>query len=162
MQAGAATGLRPCGVEAQRVLRLEKGHLIIGQDTDGVTNALEAGFERMLRADKPFFIGQRSLAILKRRGDRQRLVGFRLDEPAAPLAEAHLAIEGGDIAGRITSIAWSESLQQTIGLALLTPAAAVAGGQAQFRDDSGRLHRAQLVVPPFYDPHNLRQRPELA
>ena len=31
-------GIRPFGVEAQRLLRLEKGHIIIGQDTDGLTN----------------------------------------------------------------------------------------------------------------------------
>ncbi|MET0282068.1 MAG: 2Fe-2S iron-sulfur cluster-binding protein [Steroidobacteraceae bacterium] len=162
MQAGAVAGLLPFGVEAQRLLRLEKGHIIIGQDTDGVTNAFEAGLERLLRLDKPFFIGQRSLAILKQRGDKQRLIGFRLEDPAAPLCEAHLAIEDGQIAGRITSIGWSEVLQQTIGLALLTPRAAVAGARAQFRDDSGALHRAQLVAPPFYDPQNLRQQPELA
>jgi sarcosine oxidase subunit alpha len=161
MRAGAAAGITAFGVEAQRVLRLEKGHIIIGQDTDGVTNPFEAGLGRMLRMEKPFFIGQRSLAILQRRGERQRLVGFVLENPRAPLAEAHLAIEGGEIAGRITSIAWSESLQKTIGLALLAPSRATTGGHVAFRDDSGALHRALLVEPPFYDPQNLRQRPEV-
>ena len=37
MEAGTALGIRPFGVEAQRRLRLEKGHIIIGQDTDGLT-----------------------------------------------------------------------------------------------------------------------------
>jgi sarcosine oxidase subunit alpha len=160
MRAGAAAGIAAFGVEAQRILRLEKGHLIIGQDTDGVTNPFEAGLGRMLRMDKPFFIGQRSLAILKRRGERQRLIGFVLENPRAPLAEAHLAIEDGGIAGRITSIAWSEALQKTIGLALLAPGLATAGRHVAFRDDGGALHRALLVEPPFYDPQNLRQRPE--
>jgi sarcosine oxidase subunit alpha len=32
-----AHGIRPFGVEAQRLLRLEKGHIIVSQDTDGLT-----------------------------------------------------------------------------------------------------------------------------
>src|SRR3546814_4029403 len=36
LEAGQPEGIRPFGVEAQRVLRLEKGHIIIGQDTDGL------------------------------------------------------------------------------------------------------------------------------
>jgi sarcosine oxidase subunit alpha len=42
MAAGGTAGIKPFGVEAQRVLRLEKGHIIIGQDTDGLTHPLEA------------------------------------------------------------------------------------------------------------------------
>ncbi|MFL5336658.1 MAG: 2Fe-2S iron-sulfur cluster-binding protein, partial [Geminicoccaceae bacterium] len=44
-QAGRDLGIRPFGVEAQRVLRLEKGHLIVGQDTDGLTFPQEAQLE---------------------------------------------------------------------------------------------------------------------
>ncbi len=162
MDAGAASGLEPFGVEAQRILRLEKGHIIIGQDSDGVTNPFEAGLTKLTRMDKPFFVGQRSLAILGRRGGRQQLIGFTLDAGRAPLAECHLAIADGQIIGRITSIAWSETLQKTIGLALLAPARAVVGGSVQFRDDAGALHAASLVAPPFYDPQNLRQKLEAA
>ena len=43
LAAGARFGIRPFGVEAQRRLRLEKGHIIIGQDTDGLTNPFEVG-----------------------------------------------------------------------------------------------------------------------
>ena len=41
-QAGSDFNLRAFGVEAQRLLRLEKGHFIVGQDTDGLTNPFEA------------------------------------------------------------------------------------------------------------------------
>ena len=43
MDAGRDLGLRPFGVEAQRVLRLEKQHAIVGQDTDALSNPVEAG-----------------------------------------------------------------------------------------------------------------------
>ena len=157
-EAGRPHGLLPFGVEAQRVLRLEKGHIIVGQDTDGLTNPLEAGMSRLLRRDKPFFVGQRSLAVLGQRGDRQRLAGFALAAARAPLAESHLAIEDGRIIGRITSIAYSATLGRTIGLALLAPTHAAIGQRLTFRDDGGQLHAAQVVETPFYDPQNLRQR----
>ena len=158
IEAGATAGLRPFGVEAQRILRLEKGHIIVGQDTDGVTNPYEAALGRMVRMEKSFFIGRRSLTILETRGSRQRLVGFVLQAPQAPLLESHLAIQDDRIIGRITSIARSATLGQTIGLALLAPDAATVGNVVQFRDDSGALHAATLVAPPFYDPQNTRQR----
>ena len=62
--AGRPRGLRPFGVEAQRVLRLEKGHFIVGQDTDGLTDPFEANARWAVNMQKPFFVGQRSLKIL--------------------------------------------------------------------------------------------------
>jgi sarcosine oxidase subunit alpha len=158
LQAGAAAGVRPFGVEAQRILRLEKGHIIVGQDTDGLTNLFEAGLARMLRMNKSFFVGQRSLQALQRRGDRQQLVGFTIDAAGVPLEESHLAIHAGEIAGRITSVAYSATLGRTIGLALLAPAHAAIGGSVQFRDDHGVLHAATLVAPTFYDALGERHR----
>lgn len=159
-EALVAAGATPFGVEAQRVLRLEKGHVIVSQDTDGVTNPFEAGMHWAVKMDKPFFVGQRSLAILKARGDRQRLIGFRLPNPDAPLRESHLAIEGDEIIGRVTSIARSAAVGHTIGLALLRPDRAVAGAHIRFRDDHGVMHAAELLAPPFYDPAGQRQNVE--
>ncbi|MEO8307585.1 MAG: FAD-dependent oxidoreductase [Pseudomonadota bacterium] len=164
---GESSGLIPFGVEAQRTLRLEKGHIIVGQDTDGLTNPFEAGMGRMVRKDKGFFIGQRSLSILEKRGNRQQLIGFSLTSPRtlasqpqqAPLAESHLAISQGRIVGRITSIAHSATLDRTIGLALLSPEVAIAGNVIRFRDDGGAMHEATLMAAPFYDATNARQRP---
>jgi sarcosine oxidase subunit alpha len=157
MEAGTALPLRPFGVEAQRILRLEKGHIIVGQDTDGVTNPFEAGMAWAVKAQKPMFVGQRSLAILKARGNRQRLTGFTLRARDTGLAESHLAIANGQIVGRITSVAFSHTLDSVIGLALLQPELAVPGATVHFRDDCGALHAATLVAPPFYDPQQLRQ-----
>src|SRR5207245_2538770 len=65
VQAGAEFGLKPFGVEAQRVLRLEKGHLIIGVDTDALSNPLDAGLEWLVRFDKPMFHGREPLRRLQ-------------------------------------------------------------------------------------------------
>ncbi len=158
-----ATGVRyqlqPFGVEAQRILRMEKGHIIVGQDTDGVTNALEVGVSWALRMDKAFFTGQRSLAILAKQPQRQSLVGFLLppDSPRRP-RESHLVIDRGQIAGRVTSTCFSPTLGRCIGLALVTPALA-AGRELRIRIDKGEEIAAEIVAPPFYDREGERQRP---
>lgn len=155
---GSRFQLQAFGVEAQRMLRLEKGHIIVGQDTDGVTNALEIDMSWALRMDKPFFIGQRSLRILQKQPRRQSLVGFTLP-PEAPLRprESHLVLSADDIAGRVTSTGWSPTLARCIGLALVTPALA-AGKKLRIRADKGQEIDADIVRLPFYDPQGERQR----
>ena len=147
--AGQPLGLRPFGVEAQRLLRLERGHFIVGQDTDGLTNPFEAQAGWAVRMDKPFFVGQRSLRILERRGPRQLLVGFELSGRAPGLEESLLIIERGEIAGRITSLGYSPTLAQTIGLAMVQPALAEPGTQLSIRRADGKLLQARVCATPF-------------
>src|SRR5271165_6127766 len=119
--AGRPRGLRPFGVEAQRVLRLEKGHFIVGQDTDGLTDPFEANARWAVSMQKPFFVGQRSLKILQARGLRQKLVGIEILGSTRLPKECQLVIDGGRIAGRVTSVARSRTLNKSIGLAMLAP-----------------------------------------
>jgi sarcosine oxidase, subunit alpha len=139
------------GVEAQRLLRLEKGHAIVGQDTDALTNPHEAGLGWAVRMNKPFFIGQRSLRIHEQRGPRQKLLGFMLDDEATPVQEANLLIADGDIAGRITSLAFSPTLQRTIGFALAGPRLAEPGTPLAIRAGDGRMASARVVKTPFVE-----------
>ena len=76
--------------------------------------------------------------------------------------ECHLVIEKEAIAGRITSIAYSNTLGKAIGLAMLSPALAVSRGEIEIRGERGEMLKARIVAAPFYDPRNLRQRPGLA
>jgi sarcosine oxidase subunit alpha len=157
-KAGLPRGLRTFGVEAQRVLRLEKGHLIVGQDTDGLTDPFEANARWAVNLNKPFFVGQRSLKILAKRGPRQKLVGIEfLDSKRLP-KESHLVIDKGEIAGRVTSVVHSRTLNKGIGLAMLAPHLAEAGGEIRIRADHGEMLAARIAATPFYDPQNLRQR----
>jgi sarcosine oxidase subunit alpha len=148
-----SSALRAFGVEAQRVLRLEKGHAIVAQDTDNLTNPFEAGLGWAVRMGKPFFVGQRSLRIHVRRGARQKLVGFELTDPRAasgsPLTESNLLLYHGNIAGRITSVAHSPTLGRTIGLAMAAPDLAEPGSNLVIRATDGRQLGARVVRLPF-------------
>lgn len=159
-QSGQLQGLRAFGVEAQRLLRLEKGHIIIGQDTDGLTTPLQANLNWALKMDKAFFVGQRSLQIVAQQPLQQKLIGFVLAagyNGTVP-QECHLIIEQGEIVGRITSIAWSPSLQRHIGLAFVRPDLAVENGAIAIRLSDGSIVEARIHPTPFYDPKNIRQQ----
>ncbi len=161
LEAGTTYGICPFGVEAQRLLRLEKGHLIVGTDTDGLTTPLEANLEWAVKMDKPFFIGQRSLQAIASRQVKQKLVGFMLDSnfQGTPPQECHLVIDRGDIAGRVTSIAFSPTLKRYIGLAYIK---LELGNCFSIRLSDGSLVNATVSQTPFYDPENTRQREAIA
>jgi sarcosine oxidase subunit alpha len=161
--AGTDHGIAPFGVEAQRVLRLEKGHLIVGQDTDGLSTPYDAGLEWALKMDKPFFVGQRSLRIVQAKPRKQVLVGFTLAAQAPVPDECHLVIHDGEIAGRVTSVALSAALGCTVGLAYVPPALAAPGASITIRltgptPASAPTVTATVVALPFYDPEGRRMR----
>lgn len=160
MAAGQPYGIQPFGVEAQRLLRLEKGHLIVGQDTDGLTTPIAAGLNWAVKMDKPFFVGQRSLQVLQQKPIKQKLVGFMLEpnfQGTAP-QECHLVIQDNEIAGRVTSIAFSPTLDRYIGLAYLNPNLATIGTPFSIRLSNGTRVTATVCPTPFYDPDHLRQQ----
>jgi sarcosine oxidase subunit alpha len=162
MKAGEAHGIGPFGVEAQRLLRLEKGHLILGQDTDGLTTPFDVNLNWAVAMDKPFFVGQRSLKAIAALPRRQQQVPFMLPaglQGPAP-QECHLVIESGQIAGRVTSIYFSPHLARHIGLAFVRPDMADKGRRLQIRLSDGKMVVAEICESPFYDPDNQRQRLE--
>jgi len=156
LEAGRGFDIKPFGVEAQRLLRLEKGHIIIGQDTDGLTHPVEVGM-RWNAGAKPFFIGSAALQAHAQRGIARKLVGFAIDARSAIPKECHLVIEGSEIAGRVTSCAYSTAAGGVIGLAYVRPHQAEPGQTFSIRVDGGKLVHARVVTLPFYDPGNARQ-----
>lgn len=163
LDAGQASGIRPFGVEAQRVLRLEKGHLIVGQDTDGLTDPVAADMELAVRMEKPDFLGQRAIGRAKTTEPRQRLVGFKMVAPDVVPEEGLQIVRPSangqlEIVGWITSSRFSPTLKQAIGLCWLdTDVAGEAGQQFTIRMN-GRLEPARVHHGPFYDPDGHRLR----
>jgi len=156
LEAGREFGIAPFGVEAQRVLRLEKLHIIPGHDTDALSNPLEADMAWVVKLDKPDFIGRAALARVKAGGVRQRLVGFEMLAPIVP-AEGAAVVADGFPLGRVTSAKWSATLGRAIGMAWVPPELAVDGGGLRIRSD-GRIHAGRVVTKPFHDPEGKRLR----
>ena len=157
LTAGRPHDIRPFGVEAQRLLRLEKGHLIIGQDSDSLSTPAELGLDWTIAKDKPYHIGAPALRLMSEHPPKRRLIGFTLDPAAAIPQESHLIIDNGQIIGRITSCEHSPTLQKTIGLATVTPTHAAPGTPLPIRLSDGKTVTAHTTPPPFYDPQSQRQ-----
>ncbi len=157
-EAGKPEGIRPFGVEAQRLLRLEKGHIIVSQDTDGLTTPGEADMAWAISRRKPYFVGGRSIAIQDRNGLQRKLVGFVIDDKNAGVPEeCHLTLRQNEIVGRVTSAAWSDALKQTVGLAYVHPGQAEIGAAFDIKVAGGRIVEGRVVKLPFYDADNARQ-----
>ena len=158
LEAGAPHGLRPYGLEASRILRLEKGHIIIGQDTDAMSTPDELALTWAVGKHKPFFVGARSLELRRRRPSKRKLVGFTLDDPKSPLpGESNLVIRDGAPVGLVTSVCRSPVLERVIGLAYTDAGEAEVGDPVRIRLASGRIIEARVASPHFYDAENTRQ-----
>lgn len=156
MTAGRDLGIEAFGVEAQRVLRLEKQHLIVGQDSDALSGPLESGLSWLVKADKADFIGRSAIAAVAARGPELALVGFTIPGRTVP-DEGASVLRDGKLVGRVTSAKWSDALGRTVGLAIVPTQLGVEGGPIEIRRDGASL-RATVALKPFYDPAGTKLR----
>ena len=161
LEAGAAAETKPFGLEAQRLLRLEKQHLIPGQDTDSESTPFDAGLPWIVKLDKEHdFLGRWSLELAEAGAgaespDGERLVGFTAAPERVP-EEGAAVVHRGRPAGRVTSSRLSTVLGRAVGMAWVP--AELASDGAEFEISSNGGVRATVTTAPFYDPDGERQR----
>jgi sarcosine oxidase, subunit alpha len=156
LEAGADLGCTPFGLEPQRVLRLEKMHILVGQDTDSESNAIDAGMPWLVKLEKDDFVGRWSLERIAAEGGRERLVGFVMENGSVPLEGGQVVVDGRSV-GRITSARWSNAVGAAIGMAWVPAELAIEDVQLDIRRDR-TLERARVRLQPFYDPEGKRLR----
>ncbi len=162
---GDDLGLAPFGVEAQRIMRLEKGHFIVGQDTDGLTKAGALGLGRLVALDKPDFVGRPEL-IWDGTGDERDetepcLVALQPTNPEIVPDEACQLLRPGtnEIVGRITSSRMSPTLGRSICLGQVRSDLAVAGTAVTVLLVDGRRVTAEVQGHhAHFDPEGARLR----
>ncbi|MDH4103513.1 MAG: 2Fe-2S iron-sulfur cluster-binding protein [Thermoleophilia bacterium] len=151
-----AEGARPFGLEPQRILRLEKGHVIVGQDTDSESNLYSAGMSWLPKLDKDDFVGKYALEHFAEREEKERLVGFTMEEDVLPAEGAQIVVEGFP-AGRVTSARRSEAVGSVIGLAWVPTDRAKNGTRVEIRVDR-LLRGARVTHGAFFDSAGQRMR----
>jgi sarcosine oxidase subunit alpha len=156
LEVGADLGIRPFGLEPQRILRLEKMHIIVGQDTDSESNALEANMPWIVKFEKDDFVGKRALEHVRERGFRDLLVGFEMENGIVPAEGGQIVLDGRP-AGRVTSARWSDEVGRAVGMAWVPAALAEEGHVLEIKVD-GRFERASVRLRPFFDPDGERLR----
>jgi len=157
LHAGESYGIRPYGLEASRILRLEKGHIIIGQDTDAMTSPDELSMEWALSKRKTFYIGRTAVMHRRQFPMTRKLCAFEFDGKTNDLGEGCLVFRQGRPVGFVSSFAYSPILRRSIGLAYAHPEDAEAGRMIEIRTFEGRELTVPVVTAPFYDPDNERQ-----
>ena len=177
MDAGRAFDLRPTGMLALDVARVEAGLLLIDVDFNGSRKAMipaqkytpyEMGLGRLVALEKGPFIGRTALAAAAARGARRMIVGLDIDwsgveaiydrlglAPVAPAAASRTAVpvfRNGQQVGRATTTAWSPSLKRLLALATIDAPHFASGTTLQFEItvEAVRHHVKATVVPtPF-------------
>jgi len=162
MAAGEEFNMKPFGVETQRLLRLEKGHIIVSQDTDGMSHPGELSLNWAVNRKKPFFIGSRSVDIVMARKQTRKLVGFKVLSQHRRPKEGHIVLASSkqidcDITGNVTSSEYSSTVGANIGMAFVGIDQQEVGSKFPIRVDNGEIVMAEVVSLPFYDATNSRQ-----
>ena len=146
LASGADLGIVPFGVEAQRIMRLEKGHFIVGQDTDGLTKAAAAGAGWAVKTEKSDFVGRPELVWEAAQGPATILVALQPIDPVLVPPEASQVVHRGHTVGRITSSRMSPTLGRSVCLGQLDAEyAAAAGGNVTIRLPDGTDAAATVI-----------------
>lgn len=156
VEAGREWHLVPHGLDALELLRLEKGHVYLGQDTMPDDTPAKLDMSWAVDMSKPWFVGKMALERMATLGLTRRHVGLELTGGPADTAElrGEPLLVGGDVVGRVTSAERSIALGRAIGLGWIR--AVDDGFPEELVTGSGAV--ATVVPTPFYDPEGGRMR----
>jgi aminomethyltransferase len=149
LEAGSDKGLVPVGLGARDTLRLEARMPLYGQELSDTISPFEAGIGWAVKLDKGEFIGREAMARVKAQGPKRKAVGFRMTERSGTPRTHYPAGIDQTAIGEVTSGAYSPTLGENIGLALVPSEHAGIGKplQVQIR---GKWVNAEQVKTPFY------------
>jgi sarcosine oxidase, subunit alpha len=152
---GQALEVGVYGVEALMLMRLEKGFIHVGADTDGTTLPQDIGMARGIEKKVANFVGRRSLSRPAGRDPRRlQLVGLLPTDRRTRLpVGAHIAPHAppSAIEGFVTSSGFSPALQQPVALAMLERGSQRLGDRLRVFHLGHEL-AAEVVKTPFLDP----------
>jgi len=147
---GQAWGLKPAGLGARDLLRLEMGYLLYGNDMGEDTTPLEANADWTVSFQKGEFIGSQALLAQKQGGVARRFIAFELLEKAVPRHGFRiLDPTASQPIGDVTSGNLSPLLQKGIGLGYV-PSSYSNQGTSLAIEIRGKTVPAIVVKPPFY------------
>ena len=141
-------GVKPCGLGARDILRLEAGMMLCGQDMDTDTNPFEAGLGWLVDLDKGDFVGKKALLEIKRRGIKRKFIGFQM-KGREIARSGYIIFHSGEEVGRVTSGGYAPTLGVNIGLGYVPIELAVIGTDIEIMIRNKPV-AAQVVNKRFY------------
>jgi sarcosine oxidase subunit alpha len=160
-ETGAEFGIRNFGVEAQNVLRMEKCHIILGQESEQRTNLLDVGLGFLWdrkKADAKT-VGAVALRQAEKKPGRLKLVGIRMEDDDRPARDGALIVDS-KVRGYVATMRKSFTTGQAVGMALVESQLADRGTRLEIFEDecNGVRLYARVVDMPFYDPKGERMK----
>ncbi len=154
MGAGGESGMRPVGLGARDVLRLEAAYPLYGHELNSDTTPVEARLMWVVDLDKGEFIGRDALRTARQTGAKRILAGLEAEERCVP-RQGYSVLADGEEVGAVTSGTFSPTLDRPIALAYLDAGRAVPGTEAGI-SIRGKPCRSRVVRTPFYKPGTLQ------
>jgi aminomethyltransferase len=149
--AGAVLGLRPAGLGARDVLRLEAGMPLYGHELDESITPLQAGLDWVVKFNKQF-TGRAALEKQRAENTYDRIAGLVM-EGKAPARATYPVLLRGERVGEIRSGSPAPALGgKNIATALVRKSAAEVGTRLTV-EIRGTAHHATVVKMPFYQRH---------
>jgi aminomethyltransferase len=145
--------VKPAGLGARDVLRLEVGYSLYGSDIDETTTPLEAGLAAFVNFDKEF-VGREALQVQQQEGPGRLKVAFRGFSRRAPRHHYDICFEGATV-GSVTSGVYSPMAGCGIGLGYVQADIAAIGTPLTIRHENISME-ATVCELPFYDGGSLR------
>lgn len=160
-EAGAEFGIRNFGVEAQNVLRMEKCHIILGQESEQRTNLLDVGLGFLwdrTKADART-VGAVALRQAEKDVGRLKLVGIRMEDDNRPARDGALIVDN-KVRGYVATMRKSFTTGQAVGIALVESQLAEISTRLEIFEDecNGVRLYARVVEMAFYDPSGERMK----
>jgi len=146
--------VKPAGLGARDLLRLEMGYSLYGSDLDEATTPLEAGLGRFVDFSRDF-VGREALLRQQSEGLQRVKAAFRVDSRRSP-RHGYGIFRQGEQVGTVTSGAFSPMLGCGIGMGFVTPDASAIGTSLQVGQEGLSLG-ATVVELPFYREGSLRK-----
>ena len=137
--------VRPAGLGARDILRLEMGYPLYGHELTPATTPIEAGLDRFLDMKKEF-IGKDTLTKQIREGVAKRLIGFCAESRRIPRHEHHILVDGVQ-RGYVTSGVFSPHLNRGIGMGYVDASIAVPGTAIDVDTEKGAFTATIERVP---------------
>jgi sarcosine oxidase subunit alpha len=160
-EAGKEFKIQNFGVEAQNVLRMEKCHIILGQESEQRTNLLDVGLGFLWDRTKAEAKTVGAVALRQAENDRTRLklVGFKTENNSRAPRDGALVVDE-KVRGYICTARDSFSLNEAVGMALVEADLSKIGTRLEIYEDECGDDRIYGVVAamPFYDPEGKRMR----
>ena len=184
---GKAFDIKPAGMLALDVARIEAGLLLIDIDFNSSKKALiepqkyspfEMGLGRLVSLEKNRFIGQAALTAEQKRGSAKQIVGLEIDWPAVEGIYEHVGLppavspiasrvavpvySNGRQLGKATSTTWSPTLKKMIALGTLKNDFTKPGSRVEIEITvEAARHRVPATVAktPFYNPKHKTATP---